>query len=268
MDERFEAPVTETGRAIADLLDTLTGADVGMDGLVLKVADRVWQRRLGASEKTSRWAIAYKRLGAEYETTVRAVQWQVGRVGQVTPVLIADPVDMDGAQVTHYTAHHAAFYRSLGAGSGARIVVTRAGEVIPKVLRLAPGQEPAPDLPLPDRCPSCAAPLVVRNGKVLECRNAACPPKLRKALAYFAARDNMDIEGLGTEIIEALVTGGHVRAPADLYRLTVEEVTAVALANGQRYGATRAAKLVAAIDASRVKPYSTDVQALVRGGVG
>src|SRR5260370_32323369 len=107
--------MTETGRAIADLRDSLSGADFGMDGLVTKVANRAWQRRLGASEKTPRWAIAYKLLGAEYETTVRSVQWQVGRVGAVTPVLIADPIDMDGAQVTHYTAHHAAFYQALGA---------------------------------------------------------------------------------------------------------------------------------------------------------
>ncbi|HWE60900.1 MAG TPA: NAD-dependent DNA ligase LigA [Chloroflexota bacterium] len=267
-DERFEAPVTETGRAIADLLDTLAGADFGTDGLVLKVAGRAWQRRLGASEKTPRWAIAYKRLGAEYETTVRAVQWQVGRVGQVTPVLIADAVDMDGAQVTHYTAHHAAFYRALGAGTDARIVVTRAGDVIPKVLRLAPGQEPDPDLPIPDRCPSCEAPLVLRSSKVLECHNAACPPKLRKSLDYFAARDNMDIEGLGKEVIEALVSNGHVHAPADLYRLAVEELTALPLANGQLYGATRAAKLAAAIDASRAKPFSTVLHALGAPGVG
>lgn len=226
-DERFEAPETETGRAVAELLDTLSGADFGMDGLVLKVASRAWQRRLGASEKTPRWAIAYKLLGAEYETTVEAVQWQVGRVGQVTPVLICAPVDMDGAQVTHYTAHHAAFYRSLGAGTGTRIVVTRAGDVIPKVLRLAPGEQPDPDLPVPERCPSCDTPLVLRNGKVLECRNAACPPKLRRSLSYFAARDNMDIEGLGKEVIESLVGGGHVRAPADLYRLSAEDLAAL-----------------------------------------
>ena len=267
-DEDFDTPSTEAGRAIAELLDTLAGADFGMDGLVLKVANRAWQRRLGASEKTPRWAIAYKRLGAEYETTVQAVQWQVGRVGQVTPVLIAEPVDMDGAQVTHYTAHHAAFYRSLGAAIGARIVVTRAGDVIPKVLRLAPGQEADPNLPVPERCPSCDSPLVLRNGKVLECRNAACPPKLRKALDYFAARDNMDIEGLGREVIDALVSGDHVHSPADLYRLSAEDLAALPLANGQLYGATRAAKLLAAITASRQKPYGTVLHSLGAPGVG
>jgi DNA ligase (NAD+) len=267
-DEDFDAPVTEAGRAIAELLDTLAGADFGMDGLVLKVANRAWQRRLGASEKTPRWAIAYKRLGAEYETTVQAVQWQVGRVGQVTPVLIAEPVDMDGAQVTHYTAHHAAFYRSLGAAIGARIVVTRAGDVIPKVLRLAPGQEADPDLPIPDRCPSCDSLLVLRNNKVLECRNAACPPKLRKELDYFAARDNMDIEGLGKEVIDALVGGDHVHSPADLYRLSGDDLAALPLANGQLYGATRAAKLLAAITASRQKPYGTVLHSLGAPGIG
>ncbi len=267
-DETFDQPATETGRAIADLLDTLDGTDYAMDGLVLKVANREWQRRLGASEKTPRWAIAYKRLGAEYEATVRGVQWQVGRVGQVTPVFICDPIDMDGAQVTHYTAHHAAFYRSLGAGIGACIVVTRAGDVIPKVLRLAPGQEPDPDLPIPDHCPSCGAPLFLRNEKVLECRNAACPPKLRKALSHFAARDNMDIEGLGTEIIEALVSGDLVHSPVDLYILTAADLAAVPLANGQLYGAVRAAKLTAGIAASRAKPFGTVLHALGVPGVG
>ncbi|MGH2345869.1 MAG: hypothetical protein ACRDG4_11625, partial [Chloroflexota bacterium] len=267
-DETFDQPTTETGRAIADLLDTLDGSDYAMDGLVLKVANRDWQRRLGASEKTPRWAIAYKRLGAEYEATVRAVQWQVGRVGAVTPVLICDPIDMDGARVSHYTAHHAAFYRSLGAGIGARIIVTRAGDVIPKVLRLAPGQEADPDLPIPDHCPSCGTPLVLRNEKVLECRNAACPPKLRKALNHFAARDNMDIEGLGTEVIEALVSGELVRSPVDLYTLTVADLAAVPLANGQLYGAVRSAKLAAGIAASRDKPFGTVLHALGVPGVG
>ena len=267
-DEQFDQPVTETGRAIADLLDTVGGADFAMDGLVLKVANRDWQRRLGASEKTPRWAIAYKRLGMEYETTVRSVQWQVGRVGQVTPVLICDPIDMDGAQVTHYTAHHAAFYRSLGAGTDARIIVTRAGDVIPKVLRLAPGQPADLDLPVPDHCPSCGTPLHLRNEKVLECRNAACPPKLRKALDHYAARDNMDIEGLGREVIEALVSGGLVLSPVDLYQLTAVDLAAVPLANGQLYGAVRAAKLVAGIVASRTKPFSTVLHALGAPGVG
>jgi DNA ligase (NAD+) len=266
--EQFDAPVTETGMAIADLLDTLASADFATDGLVLKVANRAWQRRLGASEKTPRWAIAFKLLGAEYETTVRSVQWQVGRVGAVTPVLIADPIDMDGAQVTHYTAHHAAFYQALGAGVGARIVVTRAGDVIPKVLRLAPGQEPDPDLKVPDQCPSCGTPLTWRNGKVLECHNAACPPKLRKALDHFAARDNMDIEGLGKEVIDALVSGGTVSAPADLYRIDVDSLAALPLANGQLYGAIRATKLHAAIEASRAKPFSTVLHALGAPGVG
>jgi DNA ligase (NAD+) len=267
-DEQFDAPVTETGLAIADLLDSVAGVEFATDGLVLKVANRAWQRRLGASEKTPRWAIAYKRLGAEYETTVRAVQWQVGRVGQVTPVLICDPVDMDGAQVTHYTAHHAAFYRTLGARIGARIVVTRAGDVIPKVLRLAPGEEPDPNLPVPDHCPSCGAPLYLRNEKVLECHNAADPSKLRKALDHFAARDNMDIDGLGTEVIEALVSGEYVRSPVDLYRLTLDQLATLPLANGQLYGTTRAAKLLASIEASRTKPFSTLLHALGVPGVG
>lgn len=268
LDEHFDEPSTETGRAIADLLDNLAGVDYAVDGIVLKVARRDWQRRLGASEKTPRWAIAYKRLGMEYETTVQAVQWQVGRVGQVTPVLICDPIDMDGAQVTHYTAHHAAFYRTLGAGVGARIVVTRAGDVIPKVLRLAPGQEPDPNLPIPDHCPSCGTELKWRNDKVLECHNAACPPKLRKAVDHFAARDNLDIEGLGTEVIDALVSNGHVHSPVDLYRLTADTLASLPLANGQLYGATRTAKLLASIEASRQKPLSTVLHALGAPGVG
>ncbi|HVC82966.1 MAG TPA: NAD-dependent DNA ligase LigA [Chloroflexota bacterium] len=266
--EQFDQPATEIGRAIADLLDTVEGVDFAMDGLVLKVANRDWQRRLGASEKTPRWAIAYKRLGMEYEATVRSVQWQVGRVGQVTPVLICDPIDMDGAQVTHYTAHHAAFYQALGAGTGARIIVTRAGDVIPKVLRLAPGQEPDPNLPVPDHCPSCGTQLHLRNEKVLECRNSGCPSKLRKALDHYAARDNMDIEGLGKEVIEALVSGGHIHSPVDLYRLTADDLAAVPLANGQLYGAVRAAKLVAGISHSRAKPFSTLLHALGVPGVG
>jgi DNA ligase (NAD+) len=121
---------------------------------------------------------------------------------------------------------------------------------------------------VPDHCPSCGAPLYLRNEKVLECHNAADPSKLRKALDHFAARDNMDIDGLGTEVIEALVSGGHVRSPVDLYRLTLDQLATLPLANGQLYGSIRAAKLVVSIEASRTKPFSTLLHALGVPGVG
>jgi len=266
--ESLDAPESPLGLAIADLLDTLEGADFAMDGLVLKIVDRAIQRRLGSTEKAPRWAIAVKMIGEEYTTTVRGVHWQVGRVGQVTPVLVCDPVDMDGAQVRNYTAHHAAFYRDLGAAVGSRVRVTRAGDVIPKVLGLVEGETRHADLPLPTACPRCDSPLALRNDKVLECRNATCPPKTRKALRHFAARDNMDIAGLGTEIVEALVGGARVASPADLYALSGEDIAALPLANGQLYGATRARKLHGQIAATRGKPFSVLLHALGAPGVG
>jgi len=266
--ESLDAPESPLGLAIVDLLDTLEGAAFAMDGLVLKLVDRAIQRRLGATEKTPRWAIAVKMIGEEYTTTVRGVHWQVGRVGQVTPVLVCDPVDMDGAQVRNYTAHHAAFYRDLGAAVGSRVRVTRAGDVIPKVLGLLEGETRHDDLPLPTACLGCGNALTLRNTKVLECRNATCPPKARKALRHFAARDNMDIAGLGTEIVEALVGSARIASPADLYALSVEDIAALPLANGQFYGATRAQKLHGQIAATRGKPFSVLLHALGASGVG
>ncbi len=267
-EESLDKPTSPLGLAAVDLMESLEAADFAMDGLVFKIADRAIQRRLGATEKTPRWAIAFKMLGAEYTTTVRAVQWQVGRVGAVTPVLVCDPTDMDGAVVRNYSAHHAQFYQELGAAVGSRIRVTRAGDVIPKVLGLVEGEERHDDLALPARCPSCDSPLTLRNGKVLECRNAACPPKARKALDHWAARDNMDIAGLGSEIIEALLGGGVVASPADLYALSIEDMANLVLANGQLYGATRAQKLHDQIAATRGKPFNVLLHALGAPGVG
>lgn len=269
-DETLDAPHSETARAIVALLADTDGADYGSDGLVLKVVDRTAQIRLGATDRAVRWAVAFKVLGAEYETTVRAVSWQVGRVGQVTPVLTCDPVDMDGAQISRYTAHHAAFYRDLGADIGSRVIVTRAGDVIPQVLRLAEGQAAMPtnQTTIPTACPACTSPLRWRNDVALVCPNATCPPKLHGSLEYFAARDNMDIAGLGSELVAALVNTHLVNSPFDLYRLTQEQLAALPLANGQLYGARRASTLLATIAASRTVPYPRLLHALGVPGLG
>jgi len=221
-----------------------------IDGVVYKV-DRVeWQRELGYVARAPRWAVAHKFPAQEETTVVRAVEFQVGRTGALTPVARLEPVFVGGVTVSNVTLHNMDEIERKDVRIGDTVVVRRAGDVIPEVVRVITDRRPADAKPvgLPGKCPVCGSPVSRAEGEaVARCTGGlVCPAQRRESLRHFASRRAMDIDGLGDRLIEQLVHLGRVRTPADLFTLTAAE-----LAELDRMGERSAANLVAAIDGSR-----------------
>ena len=221
--------------------------DYEIDGIVVKVNDtRLWEE-LGRTAKSPRWAIAYKYPARQATTVVKDIRAQVGRTGTLTPVADLEPVDIGGVTVSHATLHNMDEIERLGLKIGDTILLQRAGEVIPQVVKVV---KPAPDgreFHMPKKCPVCRHDVYRAEGEVAyRCMNAACPAKLKESLLHFAGRRAMDIDGLGEALVDQLVDKGIVKDLADLYSLTQEQV-----ANLDRMGDKSAANLIAEIDQSK-----------------
>ncbi len=204
--------------------DTL-GYDI--DGMVVKVDSVEQQGRLGSTAKNPRWAVAYKYPPKQEVTRLLDVVFQVGRTGALTPVAHLEPVDIGGVTVSRATLHNEDEMRRKGVMLGDMVVVERAGEVIPQVVRplveRRTGEER--EVPVPDACPVCGSKAVREEGEsARRCVNAACPAQVKERLAHFCSRDAMDIEGVGPALIDQLVDLGLVRDVSDLYRLKEEEL--------------------------------------------
>jgi DNA ligase (NAD+) len=221
-----------------------------IDGVVYKVDRLDWQRDLGFVSRAPRWAIAHKFPAQEETTTVRDVEFQVGRTGALTPVARLEPVFVGGVTVSNVTLHNMDELERKDVRIGDTVVVRRAGDVIPEVVRVVPELRPpgARRVKLPTRCPVCGSHVLRAEGEaVARCTGGlVCLAQRREALRHFASRRAMDIEGLGDRLIEQLVESGRVGTPADLYALSADELAAL-----DRMGQRSAAKLVAALDASK-----------------
>lgn len=224
--------------------------DYAIDGAVFKVDHIPWQRSLGFAARAPRWAIACKFAAEEASTKLESVEFQVGRTGTLTPVARLHPVFVGGVTVANATLHNADEIRRLGVRLGDTVVVRRAGDVIPQVVRavLELRPEDAREIRFPDRCPACGSALERAPGTVaVRCTGGlVCPAQRRESIRHFASREAMDIEGLGEKLIEQLVARDLVRTVADLYRLTREQ-----LAGLERMAEKSADNLLAAIAASR-----------------
>ncbi|GAB4347280.1 MAG: NAD-dependent DNA ligase LigA [Cyanophyceae cyanobacterium] len=223
------------------------------DGVVVKLDSLALQTALGSTQKFPRWAIAFKYPAEEAPTRVLGVTFQVGRTGALTPVAELEPVPLAGTTVARATLHNADRIAELDLHIGDTVAIRKAGEIIPEVLWVLPDLRPrdAKPVTMPSTCPDCASPLVRPTGEaVTRCVNGSCPAIIRGGLRHWVGRDAMDINGIGERLIEQLVTAGLVRSLADLYDLTVE-----ALLPLERMGQKSAEKLVAAIAASRTKPW-------------
>lgn len=224
--------------------------DYDIDGVVYKVDDIAAQQRLGFVSRAPRWAIAHKYPAEEARTQVVDVGFNVGRTGAVTPVARLAPVSVGGVTVTNVSLHNFDELRRKDVRIGDTVIVRRAGDVIPEVVRVVVEQRPtdAREVALPTHCPACGAAVVRPAGEVIaRCSGQlGCPAQRRRALQHFASRRAMDIEGLGEKLIDALVDGGLVHDPADLYVLPAETLAAL-----PRMGEKSAANLFAAIDRSR-----------------
>ncbi|MGO4938432.1 NAD-dependent DNA ligase LigA [Fundicoccus sp. Sow4_D5] len=197
-----------------------------IDGIVIKVNDVSTQQALGFTVKAPRWAIAYKFPAQVETTTVREVEWTVGRTGVVTPTAIMDPIALAGTTVQRASLHNIDFIQALDLRLNDQITVHKAGDIIPEVTSVLVDKRTEDSVPLdiPSHCPECKAELIRAEGEVaLRCVNPICPAQKLAQLSHFVSRNAMNIMGLGVKVIEQLLTKGFIKDPADLYYLTEED---------------------------------------------
>lgn len=231
-----------------------------IDGAVIKVNDLAQRERLGATAKFPRWAAAYKYPPEIKPTIVEDIVVQVGRTGVLTPKAVVRPVRLAGTTVTNATLHNQDFITERDIRIGDTVHIRKAGEIIPEILDVDMSKRPADAVAyrLPAVCPVCGAPTVKdEDGAFLRCTGAECPAQLSRNIAHFVSRDAMDIEGLGSAIVEALIDKGFVSSPADIYYLTMEQVKSL-----WQKGETAAKKLLTAVEASKGQDVSRLIYAL------
>ncbi|MBQ8961097.1 MAG: NAD-dependent DNA ligase LigA [Ruminococcus sp.] len=236
----IKAEIQRIGESRADL-------PYDIDGVVVKVDDLAQREILGATTKTPKWAVAYKFPPEEKETTLLDIEVNVGRTGAITPVAVFEPILLAGTSVSRAVLHNQDFIDEKDIRIGDRIVVRKAGEIIPEVLRSVSHKEGSEPFVLPKVCPVCGTPSVRENGEsVLRCPNVECPAQLLKNMIHFASKGAMNIDGLGPANMELLVEKGLVTSPADLYSLRKEQLTTL-----ERFGEKSADNLIASIENSK-----------------
>lgn len=267
-------PEVRTARGVAGVLAFYRelgarrdGLPYDIDGSVYKLDRYDQQRAMGFVSRAPRWAIAHKYPAQEESTVVEDIEVQIGRTGAVTPVARLVPVQVAGVVVTNATLHNADQVARLDVRVGDTVIVRRAGDVIPEVVRVADGGRPDGSRPwtMPEACPICGSAIEREDGEVVaRCTGGLfCPAQRKQALLHFASRRAMDIEGLGERFVDALVEFGYVRTVADLYLLTLPDFLEMKRRADERDGSTPetvkagkvaskwAENLIAAIDASR-----------------
>ncbi len=234
----------------AKMLEKRAGLPYDTDGVVYKVDDLELQARLGTVARAPRWAVAHKFPAEEQVTTVEAVEFQVGRTGVLTPVARLKPVFVGGATVSNATLHNLDELHRKDVRAGDTVIVRRAGDVIPEVVAVVLERRPRRTSPVkpPVRCPVCGSPVVRVDGEsALRCTGGlVCPAQRKESLRHFASRRALNIDGLGSQLIEQLVDEELVSKPGDIFRLTAPQ-----LSDLERMGERSASKLLAAIEKSK-----------------
>lgn len=231
-----------------------------IDGIVIKVNDLAVQNELGATARSPRWAVAYKFPAEQVITKVVAIEVQVGRTGTLTPLAHLEPVQVAGSTVSRATLHNADIVAQRDVRVGDYVVVQKAGDVIPEIVRSLPERRTGSEVPfeMPTHCPACGTPVVRVPGEAAtRCVNQGCPAQRTEGLIHFASRGAMDIEGLGPAVIEQLIEADLVKTPADLYRLEKEQLLEL-----ERFGEKSAQNLLQAIEASKSRPLNRLIFAL------
>ena len=231
--------------------------DYEIDGMVVKVNSLEQQKKLGRTEKSPRWMIAYKFPAEKALTEILDVKMQVGRTGTVTPVAILKPVHVSGTTVSRATLHNFDEIKRLDIKIGDKVYIEKSGEIIPKVLEVAKNKRKGTEKPInvPTKCPSCDATLYKDVGEVLlRCNNVSCAAQIKQKILHFASRNAMDIEGLGDSLVEQLVYKKLVKDYAGIYYLKFEDVKSL-----ERFADKSARNIIDAIEKSK----SNDLNRLV-----
>lgn len=238
-----------------------------VDGVVIKVNSLKQQAQLGATLKSPRWAVAYKFPAHQATTTIKDIVVQVGRTGVLTPVAELEPVPCAGVVISRSTLHNFDEIKRLGVKKGDRVLIERAGDVIPKIVKVVESSDGSkyPAFRVPERCPECGGEIAKERDEEVayRCRNPLCPRQMERGLVHFASRGAMDIEGLGTAVIEQLVQKKVVRDFAGIYFLKKEDLLRLEL-----FADKKAGNLLAAIANSRKQPLSRFLFALGIANVG
>ena len=249
--------IDEEVAAINDRREKLT---CDIDGAVIKLDDLAVREKLGATAKFPRWAAAYKYPPEIKPTVVEDIVVQVGRTGVLTPKAVVKAVRLAGTTVTNATLHNQDFITQRDIRIGDTVLIRKAGEIIPEILEVDLSKRPADAVPyhLPSNCPVCGAKVEKdEDGAFLRCTGAECGAQLSRNIAHFVSRDAMDIEGLGSAIVEALIEKGLIKSPADIYYLSLEDVKSL-----WKSGSKAAEKLLAAVEKSKEQDLSRLIYAL------
>ncbi len=250
----------DVDREVAAINDNRENLPCDIDGAVIKVDDLTQRERLGSTAKFPRWAAAYKYPPEIKPTIVEDIVVQVGRTGVLTPKAVVRPVRLAGTTVTNATLHNQDFIRERDIRIGDTVLIRKAGEIIPEILEVDFGKRPEKTVPyhLPSNCPVCGAKVEKdEDGAFLRCTGAECPAQLSRNIAHFVSRDAMDIDGLGSAIVEGLIEKGLIKSPADIYYLSFEDIKSL-----WKSGSTAAMKLLTAIENSKQQDVSRLIYAL------
>ncbi|MFS8651019.1 MAG: NAD-dependent DNA ligase LigA [Caldibacillus sp.] len=248
--ERRVCPtIDDVLRYIEEWTEKRTDLPYEIDGIVVKVDRFDQQEKLGFTATSPRWAIAYKFPAEEVVTTLTGIELNVGRTGVVTPTAILEPVRVAGTTVQRATLHNEDIIKEKDIRIGDRVVIRKAGDIIPEVVRPLPTERTGKEKPftMPEHCPECGSQLVRLEGEVaIRCMNPKCPAQIREGLIHFASRNAMNIEGLGEKVITQLFEANLVNNIADLYKLEREELLKL-----ERMGEKSVSNLLNAIEASK-----------------
>lgn len=249
-ERRLVAGIDRCIEYFADVGDRRDSLDYDIDGVVYKVDRLDYQRELGFISRAPRWAIAYKFPAQEEMTQVENVEFQVGRTGAVTPVARLKPIFVGGVTVSNATLHNMDELHRKDVRVGDTVIIRRAGDVIPEVVQVMPGKRPKGTRPvrIPRKCPVCGSRVVRIDGEaVARCTGGlSCAAQRSESLKHFVSRKALDIDGLGSKLIEQLVSSGRIKTPDDIYKLTAADV-----AEMERMANKSAENLIAAIEKSK-----------------
>jgi len=234
--------------------------DYDVDGMVIKVNSLEEQKKLGFTARSPRWAIAYKFTAKQATTLLKEIIVQVGRTGALTPVAILEPVELVGAKISRATLHNEDEIRRKDIRVGDKVIIERSGDVIPKVVGVVAGKERGKIFEFPKNCPVCGAEVYRPEGEAKSfCRSVNCPAQLKRRIEFFASRGCLDIEGLGTKVVEQLVEKGFLKEITDIYELKKHREKLESL---EGWGKKSVDNLIKNIELSKNKPFDRLINAI------